>query len=97
MKSAVIHPKQRLEYPEPRNRHYAPECFHNEYYGYPIRSLEAGKEVPPDFRFEVRSVESVVAKVPGIFDLHIRRGNFQRYYCGADAKGKQAWKNHLYR
>lgn len=31
-------------------------------------------------------MKSVVAQVPGLYDLHIRRGRFERFYVGEDAE-----------
>jgi hypothetical protein len=39
------------------------------------------------------TIESVVALVPGVFDLHMRRGEWERYFCGKDAK--ENFPNHL--
>ena len=35
---------------------------------------------------EQGSLESIVAKVYGIFDMHMRRGAHERYFCGKDAR-----------
>eukprot|EP00731_Ephydatia_muelleri_P018508 Em0011g548a len=39
------------------------------------------------------SVESVVAMVPGIYDFHVRRACYERYFCGKNAK--ESYPEHL--
>lgn len=39
------------------------------------------------------SFHVVTPQVPGVFDLHLRRGEWERYFCGKDAK--ENFPNHL--
>ncbi|KAL5486937.1 hypothetical protein EMCRGX_G019478 [Ephydatia muelleri] len=41
----------------------------------------------------VSSIESVVAVVDGLYDFHLRRRRYERYFCGKDAKA--TYPNHI--